>query len=648
MSKIKLLPEQVSSKIAAGEVVERPASVVKELVENSLDAGATKITVSVEKSGERLISVIDDGEGMDQDDALLCFELHATSKIFKEEDIMGISSFGFRGEAMPSIASVSKITLRTRRRESQEGVEIVIIGGKLISSAPAGCAPGSEVIVRDLFFNIPARKKFLKSAATEEHHIVEVMTNIALANPHVSFELKLDGRTSFSSPSASTLVPRMRELFGREFADAMLPVSMTEGGVSVKGYIAKRAFTKPSRQEQRTFVNGRPIESFPVYKGIREGCGPMLDKGRYHPAILFLTMNPKAVDVNVHPAKREVRFKSEYEVTNCVRTAVAAALRAGDIMSAGMLTDDFSDSQQREVQKVQEVPHQEETASPMAKPPLPAFAQPSSSVSPPPQMQSSSPQLDKIMRAAFLDYKPQEIPVPQPSLPSFASPAARNIASHADSDSFMLRTPPSSQDLHTPEKTAEKPSPAALGLRLIGILNDSYILAESTEGLVMIDQHAAHERIMFEKIMKATADTLSQKLLIPITLELGRSDMAFVERNAAAFLKTGFEIEPFGQNTVKLNAIPSALPQNNAGGVFRDILSYAAENGLSSGRVDYDIVARAACSAAVKSHDKLSAEEALSLIRQMALCELPFSCPHGRPTLINVSFKEIERRFGRR
>lgn len=642
MSKIKLLPEQVSSKIAAGEVVERPASVVKELVENSLDAGATKITVSVEKSGERLISVVDDGEGMDQDDALLCFELHATSKIFKEEDIMGISSFGFRGEAMPSIASVSKITLRTRRRESQEGVEIVITGGKLISSAPAGCAPGSEVIVRDLFFNIPARKKFLKSAATEEHHIVEVMTNIALANPHVSFELKLDGRTSFSSPSASTLVPRMRELFGREFADAMLPVAMTEGGVSVKGYIAKRAFTKPSRQEQRTFVNGRPIESFPVYKGIREGCGPMLDKGRYHPAILFLTMSPKAVDVNVHPAKREVRFKSEYEVTSCVRNAVAAALRAGDIMSAGMLPDEFSDSQRMEVREAPPL----ETAHSMEKPSLPSFAKPSPSVSAPPPEQSSSPELDRIMRAAFLDYKPQEMPVPQPLLPSFASPSAHKTAS--DKDSFMLRTPHTQQNAVTPERTAEKPSPAALGLRLIGILNDSYILAESTEGLVMIDQHAAHERIMFEKIMKATADTLSQKLLIPITLELGRSDMAFVERNAATFMKAGFDIEPFGQNTVKLNAIPSALPQNNAGGVFRDILSYAAENGLSSGRVDYDIVARAACSAAVKSHDRLSAEEALSLIRQMALCELPFSCPHGRPTLINVSFKEIERRFGRR
>jgi len=325
MSKIHLLTEQVCNRIAAGEVVERPSSVVKELVENALDAGSTRISVMVEKAGRKLIQVRDNGEGMDEDDALLCFESHATSKIKDEADIYAITSFGFRGEAIPSIASVSRFTLRTRRKEAPAGSEITVHAGKFISNVPAGCAPGTEVTVRDLFCNLPARRKFMRSDATEERHILDCVTNIALANPETAFELKVDGRILISSPASPDLLPRLRDLFGKTFADALIPVRHKEFGIEVEGFVSNRSFTRNSRSDQRTFVNGRCIEAQTIYRGIREGYGPMLESGRYPAAILFLSIHPAEVDVNVHPAKREVRFHRDFEVLSAVRTAVTNA-----------------------------------------------------------------------------------------------------------------------------------------------------------------------------------------------------------------------------------------------------------------------------------------------------------------------------------
>lgn len=325
MSSIRTLPENVCNRIAAGEVVERPASVVKELVENALDAGATRISVSVEDAGRKLICVQDNGSGMDEDDALLCFESHATSKIRNEEDIYAIETFGFRGEAIPSIASVSKMTIRTRRKKDSGGFEVVVHGGKAVAANPVGCAPGTEASVRDLFYNLPARKKFLKTAATEERHIVETMTNISLANPAVAFELRLDGRISFSTAAAADLRQRIRELFGKGFANALVPVEKNDGPVRVSGFISTRDYLKATRGEQRVFVNARPVDSPSVSRGIRDGFGPILEKGRYPAAVLFLTVEPGAVDVNVHPAKREVRFRDDFAVIAAVRSAVTAA-----------------------------------------------------------------------------------------------------------------------------------------------------------------------------------------------------------------------------------------------------------------------------------------------------------------------------------
>lgn len=290
MSKIKVMDEQLSNRIAAGEVIERPASVVKELVENAIDAGATHIRIEIERAGSRLISVSDNGSGMDADDALLCIEPHGTSKIFTAEDIDRITTLGFRGEALPSIASISRFTILTRTAEMLEGTLVRIEGGRLLEAAPAGCAAGTVMQVRDLFFNTPARKKFLKSPATEAHHIEETVLGLALPRPEVGFELRIDGRTAFRSPAAPTPEARLRELFGRPFVENLWPVNHTESGITITGFTAAPGFTRNSRREQRTFVNGRAVESAAIYRGIRDGYATLTESGRYAPAVLFLTL----------------------------------------------------------------------------------------------------------------------------------------------------------------------------------------------------------------------------------------------------------------------------------------------------------------------------------------------------------------------
>lgn len=648
MSKIRLLSDEVCNRIAAGEVVERPASVVKELIENSLDAGASKIVVEADQGGRKCIRVVDDGEGMDRDDALLCLDPHATSKIFKEEDIFSISTFGFRGEAMPSIASVSRMTIRTRRRDEEEGSEVFVDGGKAISIKPVGCPPGTEILVRDLFHNVPARRSFLRSVATEERHITEIVTNISLAHPDVAFVLKLNGRILISSPANTSLTPRIRELFGKEYASAMLPLSRTEHGVSVNGFIAKRSYLKASRAEQRTFVNGRPVESPAIYRAIKEACGPMIERGRCLPAILFLAMPPGTVDVNVHPAKREMRFRQEFEVVAAVRSAVSAALRLNDPVVPptpdSMLDPELIDNKLIPSFSPDRVESAAAAPNPNSAPGFPGFAAPREPKS-----------LDEILQSAFVQYR-----ILGPDAESLrnavcggdprsaSDPVAEqgNLALPADSDSSEPSSEPA-PDFRLTSDDVPVAEFGSQGLRLLGILEHSYIVGAIPGGLVLIDQHAAHERVLFERILNGVDGSLSQKLLIPITLELSRSDMAFLSHNQSRFEAVGFEFEHFGRNTIKLNAIPAALPQDNAGGFFSDLLARIAEEG-SAQRLATDSIARAACKAAIKAHDKISLAEAESLLHQMSQCALPYSCPHGRPTMLNISLSEIEKRFGRK
>ena len=653
MSKIRQLSDEVCNKIAAGEVVERPASIVKELVENSLDAGARKITVTIEDGGRRAISVADDGEGMDADDALLCLDPHSTSKIASEADIFDIASFGFRGEAIPSIAAVTRLTIRTRRRETPEGVEVFIAGGKAVSEKPAGCPPGTEVTARDLFFNVPARKNFLRTVATEERHIVEILSNIALAHHDVAFILKADGRILLSTPSAPSILPRISEFFGREYANALLPFSRTERGITVNGFIARRGFTRNSRAEQRIFVNARPVESAPVYRAIKEACGPMLERGRFQPALIYLSMPPGSVDVNVHPTKREVRFRNEFDVIAAVRTAVSAALRTNDAVIP-VTTEGMNDPAETSARLFPDFAPDIQTQNATSEPANNPYSSADDNPVPASGIVTS---IDSLLESARVGYR---VLGPVLHAPFGNAPAAQDIdrgAAPQQMQDAELPIPP--EQTQIPPENEPRPdfrlvaedAPATdfggTGLRLLGVLENSYIVAAIPGGLVLIDQHAAHERVLFERILNGIDGTLSQKLLMPITIELSPADMAYVARNLHEFENIGFEIEPFGRNTVKLNSIPAAIKQENVGGFFHDMLARIGEIGAGQ-RLATDTLARAACKAAVKAHDRLSLQEAAALIEQMSHCALPYSCPHGRPTMLNISISEIERRFGRK
>ena len=615
MSVIRILPEDVSNRIAAGEVIERPASVVKEMMENAIDAEATTILVNIEKAGKKLISVTDNGRGMDADDTLLFFEPHATSKITSLEDIDRITTMGFRGEALPSIASISRFRLRTRKKDALEGNEVVIEGGKIISSSPAGCAPGTEMAVRDIFFNTPARRKFLRTDNTEEKHIIDMFCQIALAHHELSFELIMDGSKIISSPASNDLLSRIQTFFGKNTKNSLLPVQFDKAGISISGYIAKHGFTKKSRKEQRTYINDRPVEAAAIFRGVRDGYESLVMKGFYPPVILFISMAPERVDFNVHPAKREVRFREAGLVANVITDAIRETLRQAvaptvslpgelpfnTILSGATVTYTPADKEQNTFPNIGSVPN-----------------------------------IQPINSIAFNRDSPLPEILPEINLETGSQQQYNTPSQQAESASQTVPVQNLKRDTE---------------FRILAFLDNTYILASADSGLVIIDQHAAHERILFEKLMDSASEektAMSQKLLIPVTLECSRSEIIFLTKNSELFKILGFEIESFGQNTVIIHAIPASISDNDITALFADILSTIMNEENSAVKADRASIAKVACSKAVKAHDSLTIEEAEALIKQMNQCKLPYSCPHGRPTMISISYKELEKRFGRK
>ena len=620
MSRIKVMSPLLSSRIAAGEVIERPASVVKELVENSIDAGATEISVDIERAGSRLIAVTDNGCGMDAEDALLALQQHGTSKLLREDDLNHIMTLGFRGEALPSIASVSRFTMTTRQADFPDGIAVMSDENGNITSRPTGCAPGTKIEVRDLFCNLPARKKFLKSPATEEHHIEEVFSMMAIAHPEITFKLRLDGRIALHTPASGKIEYRLREIFGKSFVDNMLFLEHIEGSLHISGCVAAPGFTRPSRRDQRVFINSRPVEAQAVYRGIKEGYATLAEPGRYNPVVLFLEMPPEDLDVNVHPAKREVRFKTEYAVSRAITAAVSAALRQmrtretpearedqlmtlSGKLPLSMVLDSASVSYQ--VEKVEQ-------------PELPAVPIHSTAKVelPPPR---------PLPEAKKVSVLPEKTPAPVPEQQMSVSPLVKAVAPAAFSGVWPHR--------------------------IIGVIDRTYILAESTGGLVMIDQHAAHERIMFEKILArfAAGSVERQQLLIPETIELSRPMIRLLAGNKKLFEKLGFDVESAGGTTVIVNSVPLTPGTHRPVAQWIcDMLEELLESGSTSAAVSPEFAARAACKAAVKAHDELSMDAMISLVEQLKNCQQGTLCPHGRPTMVELTVREMERRFGRK
>ena len=662
MGRIKVMDQALANLIAAGEVIERPASVVKELVENAVDAGAGRISIEIERAGSRLISVTDDGCGMDEEDARNALELHGTSKLTRAEDISNVMTMGFRGEALPSMAQISKFTMRTREKEAREGVELIAEGGKILHVIPCGAPSGTCIRVENLFFNTPARKKFMKSPATEEHHIEEAVTLLALANPGVSFELKLDGRMAFRLPRA-TLEERMRELFGRQNCSGMIPVEHKEGNLQITGFIGAPGFTRSSRRDQRFFVNRRPVESLTVSRALKDGYATLSEPGRYVPAVLFLTLPVQEIDVNVHPAKREIRFRSEFFIIRAVAAAVGNALRNWGAGTAA-------------VEAAPEIPKRE-AAEPFPRSPGSPAAVPGGirllldaadvtysveQKQDQPELKFDAPELKLTDEPLAPEIKVEHEPDggvykrPEPYVEkngASAAPAPAPAPAPAE-EPFAAPSPVVQERKETqviPVENEVKHTPAGFWPeRILGIYDDTYLLAAGRDGLLLIDQHAAHERIMFERLLDAwqsDACAATQGLLIPEILELPRGLLTLLTRNLEFFQKLGFDFSPAGKMNVMVNGLPVGLRSSRPlTELVIDMLNGLLDENYTPG--DLEAVARAACHAAVKAHDPLTVQGAEELLKELKNCRQGTLCPHGRPTIITLSLREIEKRFGRR
>ena len=599
MSRIRLLPEILASQVAAGEVVERPASVVKELVENSIDAGARKIEVIVRRGGISLVRVVDDGCGMDRDDALLSLERHATSKIRTAADLAAIATLGFRGEALPSIASVSRFRLTTREPEAIAGTEIIVAGGRIETVRDGGEAPGTQVEVRSIFYNLPARRKFLRSENTESRNIEHQLHLQATGHPEIAFAFVRDDRIAFQLPAAANLLERIRDLHGSELVERLLPIQepSASGRIRIRGLIGQVGVSRQSRAQQLVFVNGRAIESPVLTAALREGYHTALMKGQFPVTFLFLDLDPAAVDVNVHPAKREVRFRDPAGVREAVVETIRKTLESGR-----------RDWQQQ-----------------FQKPSLEPI---------------SVPQEDTFAAAPTFQPAPLS-PAAEPAFHSvISSPAAAGRV-----------TPRKSSGAWPAEAASDVASPSHQ-FQIIGILNKLYVLMENQDGLVLVDQHAAHERILFEELRRRMEEqgVPSQRLLLAQTFELAPRDAEWVERNTATLQKMGIGIEPFGQNAFKIDSLPTFLDVSDPVSFLRKVIDglKSASNGSSPLRLGEDMIAKTVCRHAVKANDPLGYLEVEKLISDLLECDLPYCCPHGRPTMIQISLAELEKKFGRK
>ena len=626
MSVIRVLKEEISNRIAAGEVIERPASVVKELVDNAIDSGANRIFIHIEKAGTRQIQVTDNGSGMDKDDAMLCLEAHATSKIINIEDLDSIATFGFRGEAIPSIASVSRFEINTRKHDSIEGTKVICEGGTIKAVEAAGCPPGTSISVKNLFYNVPARKKFLRSNTTEESHIHETALLLALSRMDIFMELKFDNRVVFSVPAADNLRTRASLLFGRELVKEMLPVNYAEAGIMITGLIARPGVTRNTRKEQRVFVNGRPVDAASIYLGIKDAYEGLLVKGRHAPCLLYYVMDPSRVDINVHPAKREVRFKENHLLGKITAAAVSQSLRGLSGSSIQVAAPSFLEKKEVDVS----TDNIAETVKP----------HPSSS----PRPIMPVPDISKVSKPVFT----------QPAQINTAETEQAEVQQDNETSSELkiesVDLTPSESPTPEPERESESVN-VFEDLNIIGQYNSRYILAENQRGLIMLSIRSSRERILFEKLQKQIKDKKAecQFLLLPISIDLSPADTRLVNKYIENIKAVGFEVEPFGGNTFVISAIPASFPDENINGIFYDIIDQLRENPRELKKQADNFLLKTICKSAMRLTNKtLAGEEISHLVNALGKTKMPYSCPEGRPTIIHFSNNELLRRFGRK
>ncbi len=684
MGRIHILSENVANQIAAGEVVERPASVVKEMLENSLDAGATRIKISIEAGGKKLIQITDNGCGMVRDDAMLAFERHATSKIKNAEDLLSIATLGFRGEALPSIASVSRLRMETRAAEDPGGTVIEINGGKIARVEEAGLPPGTSFTVRDLFFNVPARKKFLKAESTELSHIASLVTHYALAHPDKHFELHSMSNAMLVAPPVGGHSERVYQVFGKETLDQLIPVAARQalehvglpqpppwrrkneefegdeeavakepGEMRIHGFVSKPEIQKLNRNSIFIFVNGRLIRDRLVQHSLTEAYRNIIPPTVYPVVLLFLELPTAEVDVNVHPSKTEVRFRQQTALHDFVRDTVRAALMkarpvpqfvaeirahatAGQALTPGALTPDAG-------------PHPENGL------PASGFGLPEGGIQDPDPNRGFSlqaPTLPPVSARLQFDGgiavdANAAIPVARglesaPLAPNFASTihqqAIESVPDHGCSPAIDV--------------SEDEPTLSALGtLRPVGQIRNSFILAVNEDGLWIIDQHVAHERVLFEKVLKqrATMRVESQRLLMPIILELSPAQQAVFHEISDELTRNGFEAEPFGARSIAVKIAPAGIEAAALEHMLHELLDQFAseEQSLNLEKIRTRIAASIACHAAIKVNMPLEQNKMEWLLAELAETDHPMSCPHGRPVVLRYSVKDIQKAFKR-
>ena len=609
--RIHILTADVANKIAAGEVIQRPGSAVKELIENSLDAKARSVTVVVTGAGKTLLQVVDDGEGMSREDSLIAFERHSTSKISTARDLERITTLGFRGEALASIAAISQVEMKTRRAADDVGTLVRIEGSAITSEEPVASEPGTSVAVKNLFFNTPARRQFLKSDATELRVISDVVTRMALAYPEIAWKLVSNGETLLDV-RPQPLEERIKSLLGDRAAASLLAVRGQGEGLALSGFVGRPSYTRKNRNDQFLYLNRRYIVSRALNHAVFQAYEHLLEKGSFPFFLLFLTVDPHTVDVNVHPSKLEVKFADESSVYRFVLSAVRHALASGDLSPSMSLGAGA-----------------EPGAEPRAKLSfIPSGRRPEGA---PPMGLAHGPVEKADLDALFdrLGAERQGLALPSEPATGLSNRFARKLLQH--------------------DVPAGEPPAQGAG-RAIWQVHDKYIVSQIKTGIMIIDQHVAHERILYERARSNFEDSLpsSQQLLFPQTIALSPADFALTKELAPHLERLGFDIKPFGRNTMVIEGIPADVRVGGEEKILQDLLDEFRNNEHEMKLDVRDNLAKSfACKAAIKAGDRLNTAEMISLIDQLFATAMPYVCPHGRPVIIKIAIEELDRRFGR-
>lgn len=654
MGRIHQLDHATSDGIAAGEVVERPSSVVKELVENSIDAGATIITAEIMNGGIVLIRITDNGCGMDEEDARLAFTCHATSKLQTLEDLFSLHTMGFRGEALSSISAASRVTLKTRQPGADVGTEVVLEAGQILRVAPAGGPPGTSVQVNDLFFNLPARYKFLKKDATEAQYIAQLIERFALIRPDISFRLISQGKELFHSPGNNDPAAALFSVYGKDIVKDCIPIEEDYNDLHFSGFIGKPEIARGNRGEQTVYINDRIIRSKTITSAIDEAYKTMLMKGRYAFLVLSVRIPSHLVDVNVHPQKAEVRFWNDGEVFRAVYHVIHNSLLSVNHVHAFHKGQDEEPSTLKNVQStLNEVPFSLDEVP--ASSVIPENASPAAVMS---GQISSAQKLDTIIAGTrekenvlYSDRKTGSVSYPTQTYLSVKEYAAEPV-------SIGL---PEKESAPSPVKEREDAKPLSpygfaiedlIRAKIVGVLFSTYIILELDAGMILLDQHAAHEKILFEKLLsehekQKDKPIPSQPMLTPFIITFTPSDMLFLLDNERLIRSIGFSYEPMGDKEIILREIPSVYGSINPEQSFRMTLDLIRRETPKTDEERLLMLATTACKAAVKGHDRLAEIEIRGLISDLCKLKNPYHCPHGRPILIRISQKDLEKEFKR-